>query len=381
MRSDDNGNGAQWNGRKVPARDGLREVLVTGGLGFIGSFVSEALAAGGAAVTIVDSGRSSVVEVAELEAGAGSLRCVDASVESFLAERSSLDGYHLVVHCASHVGPAAILEHAGRIAPAIVATTAGLIDACIASAVPLVNFSSAEVYGRSGVLREGADVRIPPRYNARIEYALGKLAAEAMCVNSRARGLRSVVLRPFNVAGPRQSRFGGFVVPTFVQQALAGEPLTVFATGQQKRAFLSVRDLCRFVTDHLDESAFDTPRVFNVGNPANAVTVHELAVKIRELLSSSSEIVFTDATTIYGSDYEEAESFEKLPEIRGAAELGWAPRVDLDELIEETAAFYRTRVDRRAAARRGAAATRRHGRVRPPIHSADRSASMASSEL
>lgn len=230
--------------------------------------------------------------------------------------------------------------------------------------MPLVNFSSAEVYGRSGALREGADARIPARYNARIEYALGKLAAEAMCINSRARGLRSVVLRPFNVAGPRQSRFGGFVVPTFVQQALAGEPLTVFATGRQKRAFLSVRDLSRFVTDHLDERAFDTPRVFNVGNPANAITVQELAVRIRELLSSSSEIVFTDATTIYGSDYEEAESFEKLPEIRGAAELGWAPRVDLDELIEETAVYYRTRVDRRARLRARAGTGRNPARGR-----------------
>lgn len=324
--------------------------LVTGGLGFIGSFVSEALAARGDAVTIVDSGVSSVVEPDELEPGSGSIECVQASVEEFLDQRSSVAGFDLIVHCASYVGPAAILDHAGRIAPAIVATTARLIDACSVAGVPLVNFSSAEVYGRSGVLREGSDIRIPPHCNARIEYALGKLAAEAMCINSTRRGLRSVILRPFNVAGPRQSRFGGFVVPTFVQQALDGEPITVFATGRQKRAFLSVSDLCQFVTEHLDQGAFDRPRVFNVGNPANTVTVHDLAIRVRELLSSSSEIVYADATEVHGPDYEEAESFEKLPDIHNAAELGWAPRVGLDELIEETAEYYRLRVDRRALA-------------------------------
>jgi nucleoside-diphosphate-sugar epimerase len=336
-------------GRSVHA-DGAkpRAVLVTGGLGFIGSFVSESLAARGDVVTVVDAAVSSVVEAGELEPGTGSIRAVVATVDDFLDQRGSLGGFELVVHCASYVGPAMILAHVGRIAPAILATTARLVEACIEDDVPLVNLSSAEVYGYSGVLVEDADVRIPPRYNARIEYALGKLSGEAICINSRGRGLRSVVVRPFNVAGPRQSRFGGFVLPTFVQQALAGEPLTVFAGGEQKRAFLSVGDLCRFICDHLDRDAFDDPRVFNIGNPANVTTIHALALRVRELLSSSSKIVFTDGALVHGPAYEEAESFEKLPDVRNASELGWAPRVSLDELIEETAEYYRQHPDRRA---------------------------------
>ena len=326
-----------------------KRVLVTGGLGFIGSFVAESLAARGSKVTIVDSGVSSVCNASELEAPAGSIKHIAASVEEYLSRAPSLSRFDRVIHCASYVGPAALLGHSGRIGPAIVRATAALIEACVRADIPLVNFSSAEVYGRSGMLFEDSDVRVPPHYSARIEYALGKLTAEAMCINGKDRGLRSVVLRPFNVAGPRQSRFGGFVLPTFVQQALAGRPLTVFATGRQKRAFCAVSDLCRFIHDYLDDAAFDSPRIYNVGNPENTIGIYDLALRVREMVGSPSEIVFADARAIYGPGYEEAESFEKLPDISSATELGWAPEVGLDELVAETIAYYRTHEDTRAA--------------------------------
>ena len=107
------------------------------------------------------------------------------------------------------------------------------------------------------MLAEGDDIIVPTHYNARLEYAIAKTLTEAATINSRHRGLRGFVIRPFNVAGPRQSRAGGFVMPTFVQQALAGRPLTVFAGGGQERAFLSATDLARFITDHAD-AAFES---------------------------------------------------------------------------------------------------------------------------
>jgi nucleoside-diphosphate-sugar epimerase/glycosyltransferase involved in cell wall biosynthesis len=335
--------------RTIRARRATGRVLVTGGLGFIGSFMAESLAARGAKVTIVDSGVSSVCDASELEAPAGSITHVPASVEDYLSGHPSLHRFDRVVHCASVVGPAALLEHSGRIGSAIVGAAATLIEACIRADIPLVYFSSAEVYGRSGMLFEGSDIRVPPHYSARIEYALGKLAAEAMCVDSKDRGLRSVVLRPFNIAGPRQSRFGGFVLPTFVQQALAGTALTVFATGRQKRAFCAVSDLCRFVADYLDDSALAAPSIYNVGNPANTIEIYDLATRVKELVGSPSEIVFADARVIHGPGYEEAESFEKLPDIGGATGLGWMPQVTLDELIQRTIAYYRAHDDVRAA--------------------------------
>ena len=328
-----------------------RRVLVTGGLGFIGSCISECLAAHGDRVTVVDSGVSSVVQPGELFAPPGSITYVNRRVEDFLAAES-LAGFDLVVHCASFVGPASILRYAGQIAPAIVRSTSALIEKCIAADVPLVNFSSAEVYGRSGVLRENGDMHVSARYNARSEYALGKLAGEAMCINSRDRGLRSIVVRPFNAAGPRQSRFGGFVMPTFVQQALHGKPLTVFAGGHQRRAFLAVSDLCHFITTVVDDEVFEQPMVYNLGNPANEIGVWELAERIKSMLDSDSEIIHVDSKAIYGPQYEECPSIEKLPDITNASRLGWRPRIGLDQLIEETIDHYRRHADERAAGAR-----------------------------
>ena len=197
---------------------GGRHILVTGGLGFIGSFITESLVASGNTATVVDSCVSSVIEAEDLLVPAASVEVVTKSVEDYLVEVGNLDNFDMVVHCASYVGPASILGYAGQLGPAIVSTTAKVIDKCVAADIPLVNFSSAEIYGKSGILREDGDIRVPPYFNPRIEYALGKLTAEAMCINSKHSGLRSATIRPFNVAGPRQSRYGGFVMPTFVSR-------------------------------------------------------------------------------------------------------------------------------------------------------------------
>ena len=206
--------------------------------------------------------------------------------------------------------------------------------------IPLVYFSSAEVYGKSGVLSETTDIRVPARWNVRLEYALGKLTSEAMIANARAHGLRAVVVRPFNVVGPRQSSAGGFVMPSFVQQALANRALTVFESGSQQRAFTAVDDVVRFITDHVDDALASTEPVFNAGNPNNLTTIVALARRVIELLHSRSRIVYTDGKRVYGPFYCEAESFVKAPSIDAAARLGWAPRKSLDEIIVEVASYF-----------------------------------------
>ena len=221
------------------------------------------------------------------------------------------------------------------------------MDACLEDDAALCAFSSAEVYGRSGLLAEGDNVIVPTRYNARLEYAIAKVLTEAIVVNSRHEGLRGIVIRPFNVAGPRQSRAGGFVMPTFVQQALSGRPLTVFASGEQVRAFLSATDLSRFITDHLDDALDCDDCVYNLGSPANATTVWNLAERVVELLDSPSTIEYADARLVHGPLYEEAESFEKVPVLDAASKVGWAPTIGLDALILETAEFYRQYEDPR----------------------------------
>jgi nucleoside-diphosphate-sugar epimerase len=323
-----------------------RDVVVTGGLGFIGSHIVDAYLAAGDHVTVIDSEVAAVVDGGEYESHP---RCkvIREPVEEVFKEEDCLKDASRVVHAASHVGPAGILRYSGRLGPEMVRAAECVIERCIEADIPLCVFSSAEIYGRSGLLAEDDDIRVPIPYNTRIEYAVAKTLIEAMTVNSLHRGLRAIAIRPFNVVGPRQSRAGGFVMPTFVQQALAGDPITVFASGEQVRAFTSATDLSRFLTHFWDAALESDAHVYNIGNPANRTTVWNLAQRIKSLLGSDSEIVHVDGKTVYGPMYMEAESFEKVPVLGAASELGWEPKISLDELILETASYYRAREDYR----------------------------------
>jgi nucleoside-diphosphate-sugar epimerase len=329
-------------------RKDFHMIVVTGGLGFIGSHVVDSYLAQGCDVTIIDSEITSVTDGTEFDRHPR-CRVLRQSIEQFFAQGGSFDGAERVIHAAAHVGPAGILKYAGRLGADIVHSTELVIEACLHGGVPLCTFSSAEIYGRSGLLGEKDDIRVPSTYNARIEYAIAKTLTEAMTINSMERGLKAIVIRPFNVAGARQSRAAGFVMPTFVQQALAGLPITVFATGEQVRAFTAASDLSRFLTDHMDEALESSHRIYNIGNPDNATTIWRLAERVKEILGSGSPIVHSDGKAIHGPAYEEAESFEKVPVLDAAAALGWKPMADLDTLIRETAAYYRRNDDVRGA--------------------------------
>jgi nucleoside-diphosphate-sugar epimerase len=326
---------------------GGHEVVVTGGLGFIGSHVVDALLAAGRRVVVIDSMEAAVTDGAEYERHPA---CVvwRESISEYFDRGRDFAGADRVIHAASPVGPAGILQRQGRLGNDIVTSTQLVVEGCLDAGAALCSFSSAEVYGRSGLLSETDEVVVPARHNARLEYAIAKRLTETIAINSRHRGLVATVVRPFNVTGARQSRAGGFVLPTFVQQALADEPLTVFAGGTQIRAFLSARDLTRFVVDHLDDALAHGAPVFNLGNAGNATSIWALAERVVRLLGSASPIEHHDARAIHGPLYEEAESLEKLPVAGAAAEIGWRPQVSLDELIEETAAFYRRHRDVRA---------------------------------
>lgn len=330
---------------------GSRNIVVTGGLGFIGSAVCEALLQAGERVTIVDSMVSNVVEPRHFMSRFVDAQVIVEPVADFFSHAPDLNRDDLVIHAASLVGPAGILSYAGTIGDDLVHATATVVASCVRADARLIYLSSAEVYGKSGTLDETADVRVPARYNARIEYALGKLTCEAMIANSRQRGLRATIVRPFNVVGPRQNRAGGFVMPTFVQQAVSAEQVTVFGTGQQQRAFTAVEDVVAFLVGPAIAAADGEQYTFNVGNPNNAISIIDLARRVTHLVNSRAEIVFTAGDKVHGPLYFEAESFAKLPDITRAMALGWTPTRSLDDIIRDTAAFYRSRgIDRKADA-------------------------------
>ena len=204
----------------------------------------------------------------------------------------------------------------------------------------LVDVSTSEVYGPVvGALPEDQPKLIPARATIRLEYAVGKLAAEVMLLNmASSAGLNVSIVRPFNVSGPRQSPAGGFVIPRFVCQALNGIPLTVFGTGQQIRAFTHVEDIVGGLIAAMDRG--EAGQVYNIGNLANKTTVSNLADLVIEYCPLGGEKVFVDPKSIHGPLF--AEAADKYPDATKAMrELDWKPQHSLISVVHEVFRYYK----------------------------------------
>lgn len=305
----------------------MPNVLVTGGLGFIGGSVVNAYNAAGWNVAVCDDLTNNTYQphifksVAEYHS--------DVTDALSYARVDTID-YDLIVHCASPVGAAGVLPWRGNLAYEIQRTTHAVARYCKAHQARLINISTSEVYGFSGTYHEDDDLRVPARVNARIEYAVGKLAAETSL--RLMPGLSSINVRPFNVVGADQRSTGGFVLPTFAEQAIEGRPLTVYGDGTQQRAFLAVEDLVEFMLHVTPLDVFDG-RCVNVGNPTNRITVNHLANTVIKESGNMGTIAYTDGKAVHGEDYAEAEGHVKLPDISLAEGMGWHPERGLTEVV------------------------------------------------
>lgn len=321
----------------------MSDVLITGGFGFLGSHLTELLLKeGDDNVHVVDNLSTSPLPLEELlsQLPAGRLSYEIADLSSAL-ENLSRSQPRIIYHTASLVGPAAILAHAGFIAFHILSDALAVAGLAMRTGSRLVYVSSSEVYGGgvNGLCSETMPVRIAGPSTARSEYALGKLAAEVALTNlHRAKGLDLCIVRPFNVAGPRQSGTGGFVLPRFAGQALASLPLTVFGDGTQRRAFTDVRDIAAGLRQIAARG--ETGEVYNLGNPDNACTILELAQEVREVTRTSSSISFVDPRQIYGPLY--AEANDKFPDTAKSRGIGWRPVRNRMQIIEDTVGLMRS---------------------------------------
>lgn len=317
-----------------------RDVLVLGGFGFLGSHLVDLLLADPEQrVHVVDNLSTSPLPLDDLLAEIGpapNLTWTIETVESFCARSGGGQRWDEVYHLASLVGPAGILPHAGRIAAPLLSGLVQVADLALAWGARLLLVSTSEVYGGGdqGFCSEAMPKIVPAEASPRLEYAVGKLAAETSLINlCHASGLDGLIVRPFNITGPRQSGAGGFVLPRFVGQAMAGEDLTVFGKGSQIRAFSHVRDIAQGLVDAMRRGA--TGGVYNLGNPDNRCTILGLAETVREVTGSRSGIRFVDPREIYGPLY--AEAHDKYPDAAKAQrDIAWRPGFGLRETIAET---------------------------------------------
>jgi UDP-glucose 4-epimerase len=251
--------------------------------------------------------------------------------------------FQQIYHLASVVGPAGVLPHAGRIVQSVVNDTYRLVELALRWQAKLVDVSTSEVYGggQNGFCTEDYPKLVPAKVTVRLEYAVAKMASETAILNTcLVSPLKASIVRPFNIAGPRQSGKGGFVLPRFIAQSLRNEPLTVFGTGQQVRAFTHVKDMADGLIRAMERGG--NGEVYNLGNPENRITVLELARRVIQLTGSKSEIAFVDPRDIYGPLYTEAS--DKYPDAtRARRDLGWCPKYGTDWVILDAVEAYRAK--------------------------------------
>lgn len=317
----------------------MKRILVTGGFGFIGSHLVERLLNDEHHVTVVDDLSNNPVPLSQLltEIKPSSSSNLEWSLETigeFAARFPGYDlGYEEIYHLASPVGPAGVLQHTGHMVGQIVLDVYLLIDLAFACGARLLDVSTSEVYGggQNGLCVEDMARVIQANPTARLEYAVAKLAAEVAIANTcHVSKLDAVIVRPFNVAGPRQSDIGGFVLPRFVKQAMADDDITVFGDGSQVRAFTHVKDIVDGLVLAMERG--ESGEVYNLGNPDNRITIMDLAKRVQGIVGGG-RIILTNGKAIYGDAYEEAA--DKFPDSSKAMQqLGWKPSIGVDETIQ-----------------------------------------------
>jgi len=317
----------------------MKKVLITGGLGFLGSYCIEKFKSDGWDITVIDNLSTNVIppdhDVCD---------DVEVIIEDVLEyDWKDEENYDLIVHLASPVGPVGVLKHSGKIASYIIDDIYWAIDGAQRFDCPLIFISTSEIYGyrsEAVFLKEDDDKLLVGDYSVRNEYSEAKLLSEIVLSNTaKVSSLKYQILRPFNISGARQLKDGGFVLPTFVNQSLAGEPITVFGDGQQIRAFTHVKDIVDGIFLVATADKVDYNQIWNVGNPDNVASILDLADMVKEGTNSESEIKFFDPKTIHGPLYEEA--WDKIPDATKIKErLGWNPKYSKDVIVNDVIEFY-----------------------------------------
>lgn len=310
-----------------------RSILITGGAGFIGSHLADALIARGDRVAIIDDlSTGAVANIRHLKGHPNFSYTLDTIAnEAVLAEL--IDESDAVVHLAAAVGVQLIVQSPVRTIETNVNGTELVLRWAAKKGKTVLLASTSEVYGKSERVpfREDDDLVLGPSTMGRWSYACSKLLDEFLALAYyKERDLPVIIARLFNTVGPRQTGRYGMVLPRFVRAALRDVPLRVYGDGQQTRCFCYVGDTVRALIALLDHpDAIGT--IFNIGNPQE-VSILELAQRVVHLAHSSSPIVLVPYEHAYEAGFEDMR--RRVPDIsRLTALTGFRPTLDLDDII------------------------------------------------
>lgn len=321
--------------------------LITGGAGFIGSHLAEALLDQGTSVTAIDDLSTGCMEnIARLKGRPGFSYVID-SIHNRTLMAELIDDADVVFHLAAAVGVRLIIESPVQTIETNVKGTELVLEIAAKKRKRVIVASTSEVYGKANVIpfAEDHDLVLGPTTKSRWSYACSKAIDEFLALAYfREKRVPVVIVRFFNTVGPRQTGRYGMVIPNFVRQALAGEPITVFGDGKQSRCFTWVGDAVRALIA-LSDHGGATGEVFNVGSE-DEITIADLATLVKEKTASPSPIVFIPYERAYEEGFEDMP--RRVPDLGKIRRLiGYRPTVGLSAILDAVIAH------ERASARRG----------------------------
>ncbi|MEQ1870523.1 MAG: GDP-mannose 4,6-dehydratase [Vicinamibacterales bacterium] len=317
--------------------------LITGGAGFIGSHLAEALLDSGIQVQVIDNlSTGSIENIRHLKGRDGFDYCIDSvDNEPLLAEL--IDAADVVFHFAAAVGVKLIVEQPVHTIETNVHGTEVVLKLANKKKKLVVVASTSEVYGKSDKIpfREDSDLVMGPTTKHRWAYACSKAIDEFLALAYwKERKLPVIIVRFFNTVGPRQTGQYGMVVPNFVRQALAGEPVTVFGDGTQSRSFTHVTDVVRALQALIKEPKA-IGQVINIGN-IEEVSIRALAERVISLTRSKSTVRLIPYDEAYESGFEDMP--RRVPDLSKIhAMIGYEPRHTLDDILTDVIHHFRSR--------------------------------------
>ena len=309
------------------------KALITGGAGFIGSHLAERLLALGHEVAVLDNLSTGAIDnVAHLKSDPRFSYVIDSVTnEPLLAEL--IDRSDVVFHLAAAVGVTLIVEQPVHTIETNVHGTEVVLKHANKKKKLVFIASTSEVYGKSADIpfREAADLVLGPTTKHRWAYACSKMIDEFLALAYwKEKKLPVVIVRLFNTVGPRQTGQYGMVLPTFVRQALAAHPLTVFGDGTQSRSFTYVGDVVEALVALTSEPRA-VGEVFNIGN-TDEISIRDLADRVKALTGSQSPIQYVPYDEAYEAGFEDMP--RRVPDISKLGSLiGYQPKVGLDDII------------------------------------------------
>jgi len=315
-------------------------VLITGGAGFIGSHLSDAYLQRGDEVFVIDDlSTGSIENIRHLKDHQRFHYTID-NVNNQPVTAELVDQCDVIFHLAAAVGVKLIVESPVRTIETNVHTTEVVLSLANKKKKKVMVASTSEVYGLSSEVpfREDGNLVMGATTKGRWSYACSKAIDEFLALAYwREKKLPTVVVRLFNTVGPRQTGQYGMVIPTFVRQALASRPITVYGTGKQTRCFGYVGDVIGALINLMDNDKA-LGEVFNIGSNQE-ISILDLAKRVKELTNSESEIVFVPYDEAYEEGFEDMP--RRIPDIAKVSRLvGFRPEMGLDGILNSVIDFH-----------------------------------------